>query len=141
MLKRKILAGVLSAATVLSACAFTVSANNCADRPWTFSTSQDTYQTAYLDKTDDSYMYIKTTSGSGVYAYPWGCYRNPETGAYSGYGQYGSGVYTGVNVEKFVTNYVYENGKNKASFKLNRTGGKYEARGVWSPDSVGGPNN
>lgn len=125
---KKIMAAALSALTVISLCAVTVSADRV-DSGWFFRMTDDVHETEYRFKDNTSCIYINMTSGASLYAAPYGS-RTTGAGV-----QAGSTQFVPNYQPTHIYNYVRENGYAYAALKLTRTGGRYEATGVWSPDS------
>lgn len=125
---KKIMAAALSALTVMSLCAVTVSANRV-DKGWTFSVNQDVGHTGYRDKDNTSCIYIKINDGSSLYVTPYG---KSSTGAIA---QCGAQQYAPAGSATHVYNTVKEDGYSQAELRLYRVGGRYSASGVWSSDS------
>lgn len=125
---KKIMAAALSALTVISLCAVTVSASRD-DSGWVFKVTEDVHETEYRSKDNTSCIYINMTSGASLYAAPYGSHTL-KSGV-----QAGSTQFVPNYQPTHIYNYVKENGYAYAALELTRTGGRYEATGVWSPDS------
>lgn len=125
---KKIMAAALSALTVMSLCAVTVSADR-KNSGWTFEINRDVGHTGYRPKDNTSSIYIRVDTGYSLYVNP--------------YGRNGSGAevpcglqqYAPIGSATHVINSVKEDGYSEAALKLYRVGGRQECTGVWSPDS------
>lgn len=125
---KKIMAAALSALTVMSLCAVTVSANRI-NEPWEFSMSQDVGSTGYRYKDNTSSIYIRVDTGYSLYVNPYGKNTN------SAEVPCGLQQYAPVGSATHVINSVNEDGYSQAALRLYRVGGRQKCTGVWSPDS------
>lgn len=129
---KRLLCGILAAATVFSMGAIGVSANNWTDSDFNFNLNYYD-QTRWRPKDDTSKSYMK-------------CYDSPSTFTSNNKLDVnvdvsnGNVYYFGAGLYKYMTNYVREWGYTQASIRAYPYDGQnnYSAHGVWSPDNKNG---
>lgn len=133
-MKKKIITLLMTATLVLSGVSgmtMSVSAANTKDRDYSFDNRNTTGYTSWLNKDNDSKVYVYPESGPLLNYRVEGRYNSGESDSYSNWVQIPNGV------QGSITNYVNEKGKNQARLKVKRTAyAQVWTKGVWSPDST-----
>lgn len=128
LIKQKIISGLLLVSVFGMLFAGKVFAGNIVDKDYGFNYSGDggDLYTPYEEKWDytSSYVYHQGTVGAYI-------------GVYYGYTSYGPHYSVGVGEERYLINYIKENGLNICRLRITpSTHSPIYIYGRWSPDSV-----